>query len=99
MNNSAITSKIELDKSDNRNSNEKEMKKNNLILELDKSSDKKSNGLATLITVAISRMKKAKIMILVPLVIQQENLSVITLMIIIIIIKTTKRIIMKALTI
>ena len=47
MNNSAITSKIELDKSDNRNSNEKEMKKNNLILELDKSSDKKSNGLAT----------------------------------------------------
>ena len=47
MNNSAISSKIELDKSENRNSNEKEMKKHNLILDLDKGSDKKSNGLAT----------------------------------------------------
>ena len=46
MNNSAISTKIELDKSENR-SNENELKKNNLILDMDKNSDKKSNGLAT----------------------------------------------------
>ena len=47
MNNSAISSKIELDKSENRNTNENEIKKNNLILDMDKNNDKKSNGLTT----------------------------------------------------
>ena len=47
MNNSAISSRIELDKSENRNSNENETKKYNLVLDMDKNSDIKSNGLIT----------------------------------------------------